>query len=63
MGLAKILHHTCRYLDENCVINYNYFERQLHKIGPDVQSTRPTGDVVPNIQHVLLTHTCYLGGV
>jgi len=35
LGLAKILSHTRRYMDYICVVNYNIFDRQLHKIYPD----------------------------
>ena len=35
LGLAKILYHTCRYTDDICVVNCNFFDRQLHKIYPD----------------------------
>ena len=28
-----------------------------------LQSTHPMGDLVPSMQHLLLTHTFYLGGV
>ena len=32
---AKILSHTCHYVDYICVVNYNFFDRHLHKIYPD----------------------------
>ena len=35
LGLAKILSHTCRDIDDICVVNNSFFDRQLHKIFPD----------------------------
>ena len=35
LGFAKILSHTCHCIDDICVVNCNFFDRQLHKIYPD----------------------------
>ena len=35
LGLVKILSNKCRYIDDICVVNSNFFDRQFHKIYPD----------------------------
>ena len=39
-----MLSHTCRYIDDICVVNYNVFDRQLHKIYPDSLIANKSGD-------------------
>ena len=44
IGLSKILSHTCHYIDDIYVVNYNCFDRQLHKIYPDNLIVNRIGD-------------------
>ena len=52
----KILSHTCRYIDDVGVVNYNFFDRHLHKIYPDILIVNRNGDdcTVPACMDVLV---------
>ena len=43
-GLAKLLSHTSRYIDDICVINYKHFDSLIHRIYPTDLVAERNGD-------------------
>ena len=51
-GLARLLSHTCRYIDDLCIVNYKYFHKLIEVIYPEDLIAERSGSNDKNVDYL-----------